>query len=203
MPGRAEGGLSGCPFCRFANSPLPQVGVRFRKLSGIDVGRTGTVVESPAPPPLCPKEFLAHMEGDPPETTMRILPREIIEPLPASEPPDWAPPISLADASELDMLIVSFCEHGNSADGWFINWEIFYRLISSVWRLRLPITGDELWRVLRAHGVSEQFEADLTGFFTKGRDLLVYTVGHRPVKKKRTSLFMWVKLGGRLMADFA
>jgi len=43
----------------------------------IDVGRTGTVVQSPAPPPLPPSEFLAQMDGDDPEVQMRILPKTI------------------------------------------------------------------------------------------------------------------------------
>jgi len=168
---------------------MPQVGVRFRKLSGIDIGRVGTVLESPAPPPLPSLEFLARMDGDPPEVQMRILPRDIVEPFPFSEPPEWAAPISLADASDLDTIVVDFCNAGRSRNGWNIHCEVFYRVISSIWRMRIPITPNELWRVLHAHGVPDTFEIEIIDFFSKGRDLLVCTHGRKPIKKKRVEPF--------------
>lgn len=189
MAGRIEGASAGCPFCRFAGAPILQVGVRFRKLSGFDPGRTGTVIKSPALPPFSQDEFLAQMDGDPAESEWRILPRDIIEPLPASEPPDWALPLSIADTSEIHPLIVNLCDRGNSPDGWSISWDAFYDVIGGIWRRRLPITGKELWRVLHAHGVDEKFETALTDFFTRGRALLVYANGRRPIKKKRTKPF--------------
>ncbi len=189
MPGRTEGRLSGCPFCKYAGSPLPQVGVRFRVLSGVDVGRIGTVEESPAPPPLSPREFLAHMDGDPPRNQRRILPKDTIEPFPLAEPPDWAAPLSLADASELDAIVVKFCEAGTTSDGWTVSWDAYYAIVARLWYLRFPITATELWQVLHAHGIANEFETQLTDFFAKGRALLVFANGRKPIKKKRVEPF--------------
>jgi hypothetical protein len=168
---------------------MPQVGIRFRKLSGHDIGRIGTVVESPAPAPLSPREFLAQMDGDQPEVQIRILPRDIVEPFPFSEPPTWAAPISLADASDLDTIIVDLCDAGRTGNSWKIPWEVFYWVIASIWRMRIPIAPNELWHVLRAHGIPDQFETEITDFFSKGRDLLIYTQGRKPIKKKRVQPF--------------
>jgi hypothetical protein len=189
MPGLIEGTLSGCPFCRSVSSPtFPPVGTRIRKLSGIDIGRSGTVTQSPYTAAPTSNEFLAHMDGDPEATAMRIRLKEF-ERLPASDPPNWAPPISLSDASGLDELVIHLCEKGNSPDGWAINWNAYYEVICLIWRRRIPITADEWWSVLHAHGIDDRFAPELKDFFTRGRDLLVTANGKKPANKKRTVPF--------------
>lgn len=185
LPGRSKGSSSGCPFCRNARFTLPQVGIRFRVLSGFQIGRAGVVVESPAPPPFPPTEFLAQMDGEPPDVQRRILPTEIIERFPFAAPPEWSPPLSLEDASELDSVVVTFCEGGREGDQWVMKWPFYYEVIRSIWHRRLPIEANELWFVLRAHGVPDRFETELSDFFVKGRELLIHAFGKKPVKKKR------------------
>jgi hypothetical protein len=121
LPGKAHGASEGCPFCRASGRGLPVVGTRFRRLSGFEAGRNGTVVQSPAPAPLPPDEFLAHMDGDPRNYQTRILSTDIIEALPSPEPPSWALPVKLHIAEELDRAVVAFCEAGCIAGGWIIN----------------------------------------------------------------------------------
>jgi hypothetical protein len=130
------------------------------------------------------------MDDDPDGAEMRILPREIFEPLPEPNPPAWAAPISLADASELDELIVYLCEKGNSPGGWRIDWNAYYEVVIRIWRMRIPITDSEFWNVMHAHGIAEEFEQDLKDFFTKGRDLLICAMGKKPIKKKMTQPFL-------------
>jgi len=185
LPGRNKGATSGCPFCKNTRLAPLQVGIRFRILSEFQAGRTGIVVESPAPPPLPPTEFIAQMDGDPPNVQMRILPREIVEPFPFSAPAEWAPPISLPAACELDSVVVGFCEAGLENDRWAINWPFYNEVIRFIWYRRLPIDANELWSVLSAHGVPDRFKTELLDFFVKGRHLLVQACGRKPVKKKR------------------
>lgn len=189
MAGRSDGALSGCPFCRTVASPtFPPVGTRIRTLSGIDIGRSGTVTQSPLREPLPRNEIIALMDGDPETAEIRIGLKEF-ERLPASDPPNWAPPISLRDASDLETLVIYLCEKGNSPAGWTIHWTAYYEVISAIWRRRIPITGDELWSVLHAHGIHDRFAPDLKEFFTRGRDLLIAANGRKPGKKKRTKPF--------------
>ena len=185
QPGKAHGASYGCPFCRSARTSLPEVGTRFRLLSGFQAGRRGTVVQSPAPPPLDRDEFLAQMDGEPRHWQRRILPMDIIEPIPAPEPPEWAPPVELSVAAELDLVVVKFCEAGNRESGWIIDWTAFYEIVRFTWLKRLPLQAEEIWVVLRAHGVPDEFREELSEFFRKGRDLLVYAVGKKPIKKTR------------------
>jgi hypothetical protein len=129
------------------------------------------------------------MDGDPPNVQMRILPSEIVEPSPFSVPPEWAPPISLQVAWELDSVVVRFCEESLRGDQWFINWSFYNEVVRFIWHRRLPIEANELWPMLRAHGAPDRFKTELLYFFVKGRDLLVHTCGRKPVKKKRVKPF--------------
>ncbi len=183
--GRSKGATSGCPFCKNARSVPLQVGIRFRILSGFHSGRPGVAVESPAPSPLPPTEFIAQMDGDAPDVQTRMLPMEIVEPFPFSAPPEWAPPISLQAASELDSVVVGFCEAGLEGDQWTVKRPFYYEVIRFIWSRRLPIEANELWFVLHAHGVPNRFETELSDFFIKGRELLIHAFGKKPVKKKR------------------
>jgi len=183
--GRISGVAEGCPFCRAAATKTLASGVRFRLLSGYDAGRAGTVVQPPAPAPFPQSEFLAHMDGDPPSWQRRIVRSSLIETLPASEVPAWAPPIELDLAAKLDVVIVSFCEAGSHNNHWNVNEQRLFEIIRFIWLKRLPLEPEELWKVLKAHGVPESHKDEISEFFEKGRDLLVYCVGKKPIKKKR------------------
>lgn len=114
-----------------------------------------------------------------------MLPRDIIEILPEKKPPEWAPPIGLRVAAELDEVVLKFCKAEISGSEWNIDWPSLCELIRFIWSKRLPLEANEVWLVLRAYGMSEDFKEDITSFFQKGRDLLVHAIGKKPVKKRR------------------
>jgi hypothetical protein len=134
-------------------------------------------------------EFLAHMDGEPCNYQQRILRSDIIEPIPAPEPPSWAPPIELRSAAELDQTVVAFCDAGNVAGGWIVDLPAFFEVIRLIWSKRLPLSAGEMWAVLKAHGVPDDYEEEIAEFFQKGRDLLIYAVGKKPVKRYRVQPF--------------
>jgi hypothetical protein len=68
---------------------------------------------------------------------------------------------------------------------WILDWLSFYEIIRKVWTQLLPIESPNLWAALKAHGVPDKWKRKLSDFFTKARDLLLYSVGKRPIKKKR------------------
>jgi len=185
LPGKAHGAAQGCPFCQAARRSLPIVGARFRRLSGFEAGRKGTVIQSPAPTPLPQDEFVAHMDGEPHNHQQRILFTDIIELLPSPSPPSWAPPIKLHIAAELDKAVVAFCEAGCVTGEWIIDWPRFFGIIQLIWSKRLPLEAGEVWAMLKAHGVPSVYQNEISEFFHRGRDLLVYAAGKKPVKKYR------------------
>jgi hypothetical protein len=184
VPGRAEGALSGCPFCIAASQAIPEFGTRFRIISGFKVGEEGTVVEWPKDFTPIPNQFPAQLDNEPGQFRM-ILENELIQILPAPPVPAWAPPLCLQDAADLDLAVVHFCNKSFHDGNWDLDWSAFYEVIRTVWAKRLPIESREVWSVLNAHGVPERWRRGLSDFFTKGRDLLIYSAGKGPIKKKR------------------
>lgn len=129
-------------------------------------------------------QFPAQFDDEPGEFRL-ILGHDLIQLLPAPPPPSWAPPLCLQDAAELDSVVVDFCDKSYHDGEWVLDWLAFYEIVRTIWTKRLPIQSRELWAVLHAHGVPEKWRRKLSEFFTKGRDLLLYSVGKSPIKKKR------------------
>jgi hypothetical protein len=130
------------------------------------------------------------MDHDPPNVQCRVLlEHELIQVLPPPPTPDWAPPLCLTDAAELDSVVLYFCNRCYRNGKWKMECQAFYEVIRRVWTLRLPIEPHELWMVLRVHGIPERWKKQLLEIFTKGRDLLVHSVGKKPIKKKRVAPF--------------
>jgi len=185
-PGISAGMKAGCPFCLARKTGVPKVGETIRILSDFRAGQIGKVVP---PPPIFasePYKITIQAEGDPPDVTWTVnTMADLIERFPGPPVPDWAPPISLKEAEELDGRVVQFCEKSMSSKGWRPNLPYFYAIIRYIWYKRLPLEPAEVWRVLHAHGVARNWQVRLTSLFRGGRDLLVFAEGRKPVKKKR------------------
>jgi len=125
------------------------------------------------------------MDGEPPNWQRRIGRHQLIEILPAPGVPQWAPPIELVAAAQLDERIVSLCEAGRHNNGWHVSWPKLFEIIRFIWSKRLPLEPEELWLVLKAHGVPANRKDEIIDSLYFGRELLIYCVGKRPVKKKR------------------
>jgi hypothetical protein len=96
----------------------------------------------------------------------------------------------MSDAGEIDQAIIIFCEHSFAKGKWKTDWDSFNEVVRRSWQMRLPIKAEELWEVLKAHGVPQGAKADIEDFFEKGRKLLVHSFGRKPVKKKRVEPFL-------------
>jgi hypothetical protein len=185
-PGMLAGTKFGCPFCLAKSTGVPKVGETIRKLGGYRPGLVGTVV--PTPPLLVdePHIIVIRVDNEPPDVTWMVNTRsELIERWPGPPVPDWAPPIPLVEAKDLDDLVVQFCERSMSSRSWRPNLPYFYSIIRYIWYKRLPLEPLEVWEVLQAHGVPKNWQVRLTSLFKEGRDLLVFAEGRKPIKKKR------------------
>lgn len=188
VPGQIEGFLSGCPFCASRRIGIPEIGTRFRFISGLFSGCAGTVVEVPDDIPRIENEFLAQLDHDPPNVQTRVsIERQSIQRIPPLPTPEWAPPVCSDEADKIDKAVVQFCEKSYCRGEWKIDWNSFNGVVYTVWYYRLPLTPPEVWRILEAHGVPERSKKGLIEFFEKARNLLVYSCGRKPIKNKRVA----------------
>ena len=129
VPGEIEGFLSGCPFCTSYRIGIPEVGTRFRIISGLHTGATGAVVDWPKNVPSIDSEFLTQLDCDPPEVQTRVSRKwQMIQTIPPSPAPGWSLPFCLKDASELDRAVVKFCAKSFRHGKWRIDWNSFWGL---------------------------------------------------------------------------
>ena len=179
---------SGCPFCVARNQALPKVGEKIRLLSDFRAGQIGIVVETPSSLPLRPGEFLVEIEGEPPGHQRTVHAElELFEHLPGTPVPAWAPPISLREAEELDRFVIRICDESTWDHNRSPSKLLVYDLIRHVWWKRLLIEPDEMWQLLEAHGAPSRWRNQLMRLYRDGRDLLIYSMGRKPVKKQRVS----------------
>lgn len=186
VPGEIEGFLSGCPFCTAYRIGIPDVGTRFRLISGFRTGAVGTVVDWPNTIERLENEFMAQMDEEPDHIQTRInIKGTLIEKLPSRPVPKWAPPLSMNDASKLDKAILYFCQESFQRNKWETNWPAFNEIIKVIWYHRLPIERNELWLVLQAHGVPRQLKKRIMEFYEQGSNLVVYCTAKKFRKKKK------------------
>jgi len=182
-----SGRKSGCPFCTARLGVKPDLGDRIIVLNDFRAGMTGTVSTVDLDHRFPKTAFLIVADGDEPGVEQIVnTERDLVAPLGSRAPlPAWLPPLALRDAAELDEVAVWFCGRC-SASGQFV-WDrtSYCEVIRACWQKRFPLTPDEVCSVLCAHGLPSEFAAEAQRAFLEGTELLVYTHGRRPIKKKR------------------
>ena len=119
---------------------------------------------------------------------------DLVAPLGSREPlPVWLPPLSLRDAAELDEVAVRFCDRGTVSGRFVWDRTSYYEVIRACWQKRFPLTPTEVCSVLSAHGLPAEFDTEAQRAFCEGTELLVYTHGRRPIKKKRVKPLLGFK----------
>ena len=177
----------GCPFCSARLAKRPKPGERVILLNGFRAGMVGTVSRVDMESRLPPATFLIKADGDRPGTEQIIhLNLDLFLVLSSRRRmPRWLPPLILREAAEVHEVVLIVCNR--FAELGAAKWRpaIFYRLIEHCWRKRLPLTGDEIWELLVAHGMLNKFEKEARRLYIEGTELLVYTHGRKPINKKR------------------
>ena len=182
------GAKSRCPFCIIKTEEPPKVGDHVRIVNNHRSGETGIVMEPPANLP--PDHIVLGSECGPSDEQLSMqsivnLERDLVQRLPERPPPDWALPISLKYAAELDELIVYFCDKSFDSVDWVIDWRSFYDIMIYCWNNRLRLEPEELWGVLQAHGVPTRLSDEIQDFYQKASDLLIRATRRKPFKNRR------------------
>ena len=185
---------SGCPFCKATMlKDMPKPGDLIRILTGYDAGMAVRVVDNRHNIPLRNGEFLITTDNDPPGGTSIIsgdgTERILFDYMPSSPTPDWAPPICLRYAGELDTAVIRFWVKSLLQDGSLNPIPAFLEVITHIWDNRLPLNPEELWALLEAHGFPYELKKRLTQLYQEGMDLLIYATGKKPFKNRRVEPF--------------
>lgn len=190
-----ESGISsGCPFCKATKiKDMPKPGDLIRIITGYDAGMVARVVDNQYNIHLRNGQFLIRTDDDPPDHTSIIngegMYRVLFEHMPPSPIPNWAPPICLRYAAELDTAVVRFWVKSLKQDGSFNPIHAFLELITHIWDNRLPIKPEELWAFLEAHGFPYELKKRLTQVYQEGMNLLIYATRKKPFKNRRVEPF--------------
>lgn len=99
--------------------------------------------------------------------------------------PSWMVPLSIDDACSLHEQVLdslNIAEHPAGVDP--LLW-IAQGLVTRCWCRRLPVSGEEVWRVLTAHGVPTAGRVEFARLFDFGMALLVGANGRPPVRRMR------------------
>lgn len=188
VPGQIEGFLAGCPFCTAKRKGVPEVGTRFRIISGSHTGRTGTVVKVPEKYSLDPYEIYSHLDGDKPNLQVRtLINHDLVQVLPAPPTPKWAPPLSMKNSAILDDVIAHYCKKNFSCIKSNLDLNAFNEVIRTIWQNRFPLQPNELLLVLKAHGFPGKFDKEVLAGYENGINLLIYANGKKPIKKYRVT----------------
>jgi hypothetical protein len=178
---------AGCPFCAAQVEGRPSLGQRIMILNGYRAGMMGTVSSVDLDARFRPGAFLIKADRDNPHI------EQIVNPdldLFTTHPPEelltkWIPPLTMGSAAALHDVVLRVC--GRFAELGSDEWHrgAFYALIDHCWRERLPLSEQEVWAILDAHGMQKNLQKDARRSYVEGMELLVYTHGRKPIKKKR------------------
>lgn len=182
------GQRAGCPFCAARLERRPSLGQRIIILNGFRAGMVGTVSCVDLDSGYRVGTFLIKEDEDQANSQQIVNPELDLFTLhsPVESVAKWLPPLSMCEAAALDEIVVSVSSR--FAEFEYDKWhpDTFYKLIDYCWRKRLPLSDAEIWAILAAHGIPNEFEKDARRSYVEGLELLVYSHGRKPIKKKRT-----------------
>jgi hypothetical protein len=150
-------------------------------------GRTGMVSRVNPGSPFRVGALLVILDNDP-EGIETVIdhPRDLFMKLPLPPIPNWAPPLILQEAGELDDAVIEFCRRCTTKGRWVWDHQAFYDLVAFVWRKRLPLTPEEVWTVLEAHGVPKKAKGRCQRLLREGIGLLTRANGRKAINAKRS-----------------
>jgi hypothetical protein len=93
-------------------------------------------------------------------------------------------PLSISDLLSLEDMALRALLRSFGSDARTIRVETAHSLAAAAWQLRVPITGIQLWGMLRVHDFEDAWRSDFCTLFEFGVSLLIATHGRRPIKKK-------------------
>lgn len=180
------GRKAGCPFCIASTNRHFAPGDRVRLLSGGRAGKQATVLRTREQFKNDPDTIVVQLDEDNPSIQQTVdIDLELVELIPNSPIPSWAPPISIRKTYELHQSIINFCQNSTQGSSKKMHFASLYLLIWHIWKRRLPLEPKEVWDMLEAHGVPVNWKTATMNILRHGLSLLITIYGRKPVKKFR------------------
>lgn len=115
----------------------------------------------------------------------RLQPTELYTPLPLNPLPNWFPPFELRTLFVIDEAAVWFCDQALIGKSFFWERRHILTLAATFWDKRIDIKGDEIARVLIAHGMPDRLSDKLIFEFEFAVSAMVGAGGRGAIKKRR------------------
>ena len=180
-PGSIAGVNSECPFCiaRHIDQYRPgDIGVMMQMS---DAGRL--LRYCPTNPTIGEEVFEWLSEPGKPMRLMRehwlTLPIEVLT------VPFWLPALSLRNCFILDELAVWFRTESSAGGGFHWQDGRIIELARVCWEKKLPVTSEEVGKLLLAHGMPELYQSQAEHLFDFAQRTLIAARGRKPVLKFR------------------
>lgn len=181
-----NGAHVGCPFCVASLNSLVPIGNRLVHLDGFEVGSRGLVIDHNSEA----RVLITIQDGAPPEFQRRVnRALELVIDESSFSTPPWAPPASLSDYAHI---------HSSMIEGWRAELSSgvqsalrssFLQIVVAIWWLRLPLSFDDLWPSLEAHGWPIAMRGLLEDRFDFSMTALRLGAGRKAIKRKRVEAF--------------
>jgi hypothetical protein len=98
--------------------------------------------------------------------------------------PTWMPPLSIEDACALHEQVLESLRWPARGRSGKAAAKIVQGVITRCWGDRLPLTGQQVWAVLAAHGAKPSLKLPSIELFDFGMAVLVGSQGRAPVKRR-------------------
>ena len=178
-----RGARSKCPFCKGRMIASVSADERIMILQGMYAGRCGTVSAQPG---WSTSEFFVHFDTDKNDVLTRIIYHsDKFSYLPIGSTPKWLCELSIDDLSRLEdaaletaLIFANASKRMNFA-------QLLLPLIATVRSRRLPVTSNDLWPTLVAHGFEKSLKARFHSTFEFGIELLTSLHGRPAIRRKR------------------
>jgi len=173
-----------CPFCLARRTKIPPPGSRLVFLNNSAIGARGVVADYQEP--ARNDRFYVKLDHENSNTLCIVDKyRDLYVEEQLLTIPEWMPPLSIQDCELIHRCVQNFVLFMEGSHSRSAIQNAMYGIVECSWSNRLPITGNETWAILQAHGIDNRLRKDAIAFFEFGVGLLTNVKGRRAVMRKR------------------
>jgi hypothetical protein len=121
---------------------------------------------------------------------------------PFGEAPHWMVPLSMEDAFVVHEACLEMLDKFSMSTKALHAESTLFTIIGTCWWRRLPLTANDIWPMLKAHGAEGIEAREFGSLFDFGLRLLTAVNGRTPVKRKRMAALSKPRYHSKRQAEF-